>query len=183
VPISTIQNQRSIPSRLAYTSPSLLSVTNGSNSRRMVMKVEIQSLRNNDDGSCDVEVTTDAEGTTFLLRYGIVSALKDAIQVAKNEYTPRNAEELKKESNLQVANLQAELDAMRDILGTYDEELRQANELIVRLQKEPLSDERIMALYRRSMDWRQFARDIEEEHGVKRHPIDISLPEEDGYDE
>jgi hypothetical protein len=33
------------------------------------------------------------------------------------------------------------------------------------------------------MDWRQFARDIEEEHGVKHHPIDISLPEEDGYDE
>ena len=142
------------------------------------MKIEVEFLKDNDDGSCNVTLTTDNEANLFLIRYGLVAALTDAIAKAKEEYTPRD-----EPSDNQVANLQAELDSLRDILGTYDEELRQANEQIVRLQREPLPEERIVALYRRSMDWRQFARDIEAEHGVKPQPIDISLPEEDSYDE
>ena len=55
---------------------------------------------------------------------------------------------------------------MGELLAIYDEQLKAANELIVRLQREPLSEERLVALYRRSMDWRQFARDVEKEHGV-----------------
>jgi hypothetical protein len=143
------------------------------------MKIELEHFKDNDDGSCNVTLTTDNEANLFLIRYGLVAALTDAINKAKEEYTPKDQEP----SDNQLINLQEELKSMREILGTYDEELRAANELIVRLQKPPLSEERIVALYRRSMDWRQFARDIEEEHGIKHKPIDISVPEEDGYDE
>jgi len=147
------------------------------------MKIEVKQHTENGDGTADVIVSTDEEGQEFLLRYGIVAALKDAIKLAEDEYTPRESKEPEQVADNQVVNLQAELDALRDILGTYDEELRAANEQIVKLQREPLPEERIVALYRRSMDWRQFARDIENEHGVKPRELDISVPEEDGYDE
>jgi hypothetical protein len=139
------------------------------------MKIELEHLKDNDDGSCNITLSTDNEANLFLIRYGLVAALTDAINQAKEEYTP-------KDENPSDVHLQEELKSMREILGTYDEELRAANELIVRLQRPPLSDERIVALYRRSMDWRQFARDIEEEHGIKHESIDISLNEEDGYE-
>jgi hypothetical protein len=147
------------------------------------MNIEVKHYKENEDGTADVIVSTDEEGQKFLLKYGIIAALKDAIKFSEEEYTPKESKEPEKVADNQVVSLQDELQALRDILGAYDEELRQANEQIVKLQREPLPEERVVALYRRSMDWRQFARDIENEHGVKPQKIDISVPEEDGYDE
>jgi hypothetical protein len=125
-----------------------------------LMKIEIEHIKDNDDGSCNVVLNTDDEANMFLIRYGLVAAIKDAIKVSQDQYSI-------KEENPHVENLQAELDSMREILSIYDEEMRHANEQIVKLQKTSLSEERIFALYRRTMDWRQFARDIEKEHGVE----------------
>jgi len=125
-----------------------------------LMKIEIEHIKDNDDGSCNVVLNTDDEANMFLIRYGLVAAIKDAIKVSQDQYSI-------KEENPQVENLQAEIESMREILSIYDEEMRHANEQIVKLQKTSLSEERIFALYRRTMDWRQFARDIEKEHGVE----------------
>jgi hypothetical protein len=124
------------------------------------MKIEIEHIKDNDDGSCNVVLNTDNEANMFLIRYGLVAAIKDAIKVSQEQYSI-------KEENPHVENLQAEIESMREILSIYDEEMRHANEQIVKLQKTSLSEERIFALYRRTMDWRQFARDIEKEHGVE----------------
>jgi polyribonucleotide nucleotidyltransferase len=43
--------------------------------------------------------------------------------------------------------------------------LAQAN-VILNSRTEPLTDERIYTLYKRSLDWRQLARDIEAEHDI-----------------
>lgn len=126
------------------------------------MKVEIKHMKDNEDGSCNVHVDIDEEAHDFLLRYGIVAAIKDAIEVSRTQYTPIEDSE----KDITETMMREEIKSMREILATYDEELRQANELITRLQREPLPDDRIYALYRHTMDWRQFARDIEREHGV-----------------
>lgn len=55
---------------------------------------------------------------------------------------------------------------LREILHQTEIALEQANALIARMQREPLDEERIYALYRHSLDWRQLARDVEKEHGV-----------------
>lgn len=52
------------------------------------------------------------------------------------------------------------------ILSYTERELEKSNGLIERLAKEPLSDEEIYALYRHSLDWRVFAREIERRHGI-----------------
>ena len=130
-----------------------------------LMKIEIEHIKDNDDGSCNVVLNTDDEANMFLIRYGLVAAIKDAIKVSQDQYSI-------KEQNPHVENLQAEIESMREILSIYDEEMRHANEQIVKLQKDPLSEERIFALYRRSMDWRQLARDVELEHGIGEKKVE-----------
>lgn len=55
---------------------------------------------------------------------------------------------------------------LMQILSYTERELEKSNGLIERLAKEPLSDEEIYALYRHSLDWRVFAREIERRHGI-----------------
>lgn len=137
------------------------------------MKIEIEHIKDNDDGSCNVMLNTDNEANIFLIRYGLVAAIEDAINKAKAEYTPRE-DILHTESNdgqataddIQRDMMKEELKALRMLVEEQDKALRHALELNTRLQKVPLSDERIHALYRRTMDWRQLARDVEKEHGV-----------------
>jgi hypothetical protein len=135
------------------------------------MKIELEHLKDNDDGSCNITLTTDNEANLFLIRYGLVAALTDAIDKAKTEYTPQG-DTLPTESNATPDDIQRdmmveEIKAMRMLIEEQDKALRHAIELTARLQKPPLSDERIHALYRHTMDWRQLARDIEKEHGVE----------------
>ena len=121
-----------------------------------LMKIEIEHMKDNDDGSCNVMLNTDNEANLFLIRYGLVAALTDAIAKAKEEYTP-------KEENPS----QADIEYLTDLVDKQDKLLQDQAKLIERLQKVPLSDERIHALYRHKMDWRQLARDIEKEHGIE----------------
>ena len=144
------------------------------------MKIELKRFTNNDDGSCNADLYIDQEGTNFIVRYGIISALKNAIAIAKDEYTPVDEPKTTKQS------MKEEIESMREILYYYDIELRQKNELITRLQKEPLSEERVHALYRHEMDWRKFARAIELEHGIEpikesEKELAITFLDEDGY--
>jgi len=126
------------------------------------MKIEIEHYKDNTDGSCTVILNTDGEANEFLIRYGLVAALTDAINKAKEDYTPREEDPKTIERDMMVA----EIKAMRMLIEEQDKALRHALELNTRLQKTPLSDDRIHALYRRTMDWRQLARDVEKEHGV-----------------
>jgi hypothetical protein len=126
------------------------------------MKIEIEHMKDNDDGSCNVLLNTDNEANIFLIRYGLVAALTDAINKAKEEYTPRETDPKTIERDMMVE----EIKAMRMLIEEQDKALRHALELTAKLQKPPLSDDRIYALYRHSMDWRQLARDIEKEHGI-----------------
>jgi len=45
--------------------------------------------------------------------------------------------------------------------------------LLTRCHKEPLSDDRLYQLFRHSMDWRVFARDLEKEHGIGEKETDF----------
>jgi len=154
------------------------------------MVIEIKRLTNNDDGSCNAEIYMDAEGTSFIVKYGIICALKDAINISKSEYTPKEDIVYQKSNDgqstadeIQRDMMKEELKALRTLVEEQDKALRHALELNTRLQRLPLSDDRIHALYRRTMDWRQLARDIEEEHGVQHQPLDTSIIEENSYDE
>lgn len=78
--------------------------------------------------------------------------------------------------------LKSEINELRKILTEIEADLRRKTELLSRFHKQPLSDERVYALYRHSLDWRQLARDIEKEHGVGE--FDTSVVTDDvGYDE
>ena len=52
------------------------------------------------------------------------------------------------------------------ILSYTERELEKSNGCIERMARGPLSDEEIYTLYRHSLDWRTFARDIERRHGI-----------------
>jgi len=65
-----------------------------------------------------------------------------------------------------VNHLKSEIKELHNILHETQIALAQAN---VRLNRrsEPLTDERVYTLYKRSLDWRQLARDIEAEHDIE----------------
>jgi hypothetical protein len=65
-----------------------------------------------------------------------------------------------------VAYLRSEIKELHNILQETQLALAQANDRLNR-RSEPLSEERIYTLYRRSLDWRQLARDIEAEHKIE----------------
>jgi hypothetical protein len=64
-----------------------------------------------------------------------------------------------------VKHLKSEIRELRHILQETQIALAQAN-VILNCRTEPLTDERIYTLYKRSLDWRQLARDIEAEHDI-----------------
>jgi len=65
-----------------------------------------------------------------------------------------------------VAYLRSEIKELHHILHETQLSLAQANDRLNR-RYEPLSEERIYTLYRRSLDWRQLARDIEADHDIE----------------
>ena len=65
-----------------------------------------------------------------------------------------------------VTYLRSEIKELHNILHETQLALAQANERLNR-RSEPLTEERIYALYRRSLDWRQLARDIEADHDIE----------------
>jgi hypothetical protein len=137
------------------------------------MKIEIEHYKDNTDGSCTVILNTDDEANQYLLKYGLMASIKDAIAVSKAEYTPREDILYTESNDKQVSSddiqrdmMKEEIKALRMLVEEQDKALRHALGLNERLQKEPLSDDKIHALYRHSMDWRQLARDVEKEHGI-----------------
>ena len=62
--------------------------------------------------------------------------------------------------------LRAEIKELHSILHETQVALIQANDRLNR-RFTPLSEERIYTLYRRSLDWRQLARDIEADHDIE----------------
>jgi hypothetical protein len=65
-----------------------------------------------------------------------------------------------------VTYLRSEIKELHNILHETQLALAQANDRLNR-RSEPLSEERIYTLYRRSLDWRQLARDIEADHNIE----------------
>ena len=65
-----------------------------------------------------------------------------------------------------VAYLRSEIKELHKILHETQLALAQANDRLNR-QSAPLTDERIYTLYRRSLDWRQLARDVEADHEIE----------------
>jgi hypothetical protein len=65
-----------------------------------------------------------------------------------------------------VAYLRTEIKELHKILNETQLALAQANDRLNR-RSEPLTEERIYTLYRRSLDWRKLARDIEADHDIE----------------
>jgi hypothetical protein len=65
-----------------------------------------------------------------------------------------------------VTYLRAEIKELHSILLETQLSLAEANDRLNR-RFEPLTEERVYTLYRRSLDWRQLARDIEAEHDIE----------------
>jgi hypothetical protein len=65
-----------------------------------------------------------------------------------------------------VSYLRSEIKELHNILHETQLALAQANDRLSR-RSEPLTEERIYTLYRRSLDWRQLARDIEADHDIE----------------
>ena len=64
-----------------------------------------------------------------------------------------------------VNHLKSEIKELHNILHETQLALAQANDRLNR-RSEPLTEERVYTLYKRSLDWRQLARDIEAEHDI-----------------
>jgi len=64
-----------------------------------------------------------------------------------------------------VTYLRSEIKELHKILQETQLALAVANTKLQR-RTEPLSEEKVYTLYRRSLDWRQLARDIESEHDI-----------------
>jgi len=64
-----------------------------------------------------------------------------------------------------INHLKSEIKELHNILHETQLALAQANDRLNR-RSEPLTDERVYTLYKRSLDWRQLARDIEAEHDI-----------------
>jgi len=65
-----------------------------------------------------------------------------------------------------VNHLKSEIKELHNILHETQLALAQANDRLNR-RSEPLTEERIYTLYRRSLDWRQLARDVEADHDIE----------------
>ena len=65
-----------------------------------------------------------------------------------------------------VSYLKSEIKELHNIVHETQLALAQANDRLSR-RSEPLTEERIYTLYRRSLDWRQLARDIEADHDIE----------------
>jgi hypothetical protein len=93
------------------------------------MKIEVTQIKQNDDGSATVIVDTDAEANEFLLKYGIVSAIEDAVTKSKEVYTPE--ERVATDKEIEHDMMKSEIYEMRKILSVQDEKLReQAHQLV-----------------------------------------------------
>lgn len=57
------------------------------------MKIEVTVITEYEDGSASCTLDLDEEGISFLLKFGIVRALEDAIKLAEKEYTPNEQSE------------------------------------------------------------------------------------------
>jgi len=87
------------------------------------MKIEITYVKQNDDGSATVIVNTDAEANEFLLKYGIVSAIEDAVTKSKKAYTPE--EHVATDKEIEHDMMKSEIYEMRKILAVQDEKLQE----------------------------------------------------------
>ena len=103
------------------------------------MKIEVTHFKDNPDGSATVIVNTDAEANEFLLKYGLVSALQDAIEKSKAEYTPVFEEDTPvseedtpvPDAEIEHDMMKSEIYEMRKILAVQDEKIReQAKQLV-----------------------------------------------------
>ena len=56
------------------------------------MNITIESIKENEDGSADCTVCLDSEAKDFLIRYGLVACITDAIEAGKL-LTPTEGEE------------------------------------------------------------------------------------------
>jgi len=65
-----------------------------------------------------------------------------------------------------IAHLKSEIKELHSILNETQVALAQAN-LMLNRRSEPLTDERVYSLYKRSLDWRQLARDVEADHDIQ----------------
>jgi hypothetical protein len=65
-----------------------------------------------------------------------------------------------------VTYLRSEIKELHKILHETQIALAQANDRLNR-RSEPLTEERVYTLDRRSLDWRQLARDIEADHDIQ----------------
>ena len=57
------------------------------------MRIEIKTVKENEDGSADAEVFLDEEAKDMLIRRAIIAALTEAAENALKENTPKETNE------------------------------------------------------------------------------------------
>jgi hypothetical protein len=57
------------------------------------MKIEIETIKENEDGSADCNIFLDEEAKSFLIRYAIIGCLTEAIELGKIATPPKEEDE------------------------------------------------------------------------------------------
>lgn len=57
------------------------------------MKIEVTKTKENEDGSADFNLELDEEAIAFLVKFGVVKAIEEAVRKAEKEYTPNEQSE------------------------------------------------------------------------------------------
>jgi len=57
------------------------------------MKIEVEAIKENEDGSADCNIFLDEEAKNFLIKYAIIASLTEAIELGKIATPPEEEDE------------------------------------------------------------------------------------------
>jgi len=57
------------------------------------MKIEVEAIKENEDGSADCIIHVDEEAKNFLIKYAIIASLTEAIELGKIATPPEEQDE------------------------------------------------------------------------------------------
>lgn len=58
------------------------------------MKIEIKKVKENADGSADADIYLDEEAKDMLIRKAVIDTLKEAVQYAEENVTPKDDKQM-----------------------------------------------------------------------------------------
>lgn len=89
------------------------------------MKIELTKYKENEDGGADFHVDMDQEATRFIINYGLINMLRDAVEKGK-EYTPSMINEKEEEEE------EAEEEEEKDVVQYVALECEQIDAIMIK---------------------------------------------------